>query len=935
MTLMGLKQLLRRTAMNKMTKSLSTHLLIAALCIGGLATPGTAPASGAASGKVKLEKKSATLSIVQDGAKIKKDKYRIRVTNKKGVKIKKTKYECKDKSIASVSKKGVITPKAAGKTSVTVKVKFRYKKKTKNKTLTFKVNINKAYRHILSGLTLKYANYATYVGAATGINPVYDTKVSVDDSFSAWDCLSMKVADPTVAGIGENGFIAGKKPGTTTVTISSTDDTKLSVTATIKVFATKNELGEKNDLYNTVGAEYLPAMESSLTEEEREYYTSRFGGLNWSQSGRIEYQKNINRKKIIATYTSAGKQPDNTPEDALNSILTTGQEMKNGGEAAEKAFIQTVKDKVTAPILAAGSVDELAAVSEDLEKRGITGLAGLKGFSLYRENDQYYKDVFEHKEPLPAEPTDISRVYIPKMSAPVNQAGYYGTTDKEKKTLAPGLSLLFKSLGYNDVSEEDVIKYLDFITEFSNEYYNPENTEYTKPISEVSATYPNLHVKEHLQKKGYKFSETDMMQVTAPGGFIVLNKYMADEKNLAVLKMYLIEAATYELLQYSRLSLKVSYEKNPEISEGDAAAQEKQLEEEYQKQMTNLEDLIPWDFDHIYTKTVYPSDFKPRFEKLVQEYRTAYHDAIAASEYGETFKTNMLKKIDNLKVDCLYPDDATYKKYELPYDLTTAGEGGNLADNLLRVRQYRADLECMTIGTLYGSMDWWYVNDDLFQSMPSTPNAYYDFSNNRCVFFHGDIGLNIMFYEDSGNEIETEVKNLGYLSTTIGHEMGHAFDNLGSMFDHTGKMVNPWGSDDSSVYNDKVNKLAQIYSSLVVYADRTGKKAYYHTGSKVVGEAMADLGGAEISVRIIKKKYPGRDDLIQKFYRYNAEQWMTTDSDNDLPEYAVNELLQDEHPVNRQRVNGVASMTDDFYRVFDVQETDAMYVAPEDRVRLW
>ena len=28
-------------------------------------------------------------------------------------------------------------------------------------------------------------------------------------------------------------------------------------------------------------------------------------------------------------------------------------------------------------------------------------------------------------------------------------------------------------------------------------------------------------------------------------------------------------------------------------------------------------------------------------------------------------------------------------------------------------------------------------------------------------------------------------------------------------------------------------------------------------------------------------------------------------------------------------------MMDEFYRVFDVSETDAMYVAPEDRVELW
>ena len=37
----------------------------------------------------------------------------------------------------------------------------------------------------------------------------------------------------------------------------------------------------------------------------------------------------------------------------------------------------------------------------------------------------------------------------------------------------------------------------------------------------------------------------------------------------------------------------------------------------------------------------------------------------------------------------------------------------------------------------------------------------------------------------------------------------------------------------------------------------------------------------------------------------------------------------------RDRTNGVASMMDEFYRIFDVKEGDPMYISPEDRVSLW
>ena len=926
--------------MNKIIKSLSGHLLVTALCVGSLSalgvTPGTVtPASEAASSQIKLKKKSATLSIIQDGAKIKTKTAKIQIKKKKGVKIKKIQYASQDKSVAKVSKKGVVTPKSIGLAKIKVSVKYRYKKKTKNKTLIFKARVNQSYRHILSGLTLKYKTYATFVGGAEGIKPVYDTRVSMDAKFFAWNCLSMKVADPSIAGIGENGYVVGKKTGTTTITISSTDDTKLSVKATLKVFATRADLEEKDDLYNNVRAEYLPAVEKGWTEEEKECYVRPDGSVRWSQSARIGFQKDKNKKKLIETYTSAGKQPDNTPEDALNSILTTGQVMINGGDAAEEAYLQTIRDEVITPIREAGSIDELIAVSEDLEKRGLPGFACLSGFFKYRENEQFYQDAFQRKIPLPTEPTDIKPKYMPKMKAAVNQAGFTGTTDAKKKSMRDGFSMFFKALGFDDPSEKDLNDYIDLLTEYSNGFYSENNTEWNKPIKEIEETFPNLHIKEHMQKKGYKVSENDLIQVVAPAGYTVLNDCLAKESNLNILKYYLADVATFHLLEYSRLSLKAAYIMNPEIySDLDDSEKQQSLEEDYLKQMEGLESAVPWDLDHIYTKTVYPADYKTRFEKLVQEYKATYREAIEESKYDPTFKANMLKKIDNLKVSSLYPDDATYKKYEIPYDLTTAAEGGNLAENLLKVYQYRANLECMTVGTKYGSMDWWFLEDDLFQGLPSTLNAFYDFSNNHCIFMHGGIGLNILFYEETGDETETEIKNLGYLATTIGHEMGHVFDTTGSLFDEKGDLVDPWGSDDLNVYYDKVNKLAQLYDSMAFYADRAGKKAYYQDGFKVIGEAMADLGGTEISLRIIQKKYPGRDDLIRKFYRYSAEQWMSTEQD-EIPPYGISEIQNDVHPAPRQRANGVASMMDEFYRVFDVSETDAMYVAPEDRVSLW
>ena len=43
----------------------------------------------------------------------------------------------------------------------------------------------------------------------------------------------------------------------------------------------------------------------------------------------------------------------------------------------------------------------------------------------------------------------------------------------------------------------------------------------------------------------------------------------------------------------------------------------------------------------------------------------------------------------------------------------------------------------------------------------------------------------------------------------------------------------------------------------------------------------------------------------------------------------------DPHSPDEFRVNGVVRNIDEFYEAFDVSEGDALYLAPEERVRIW
>ena len=49
----------------------------------------------------------------------------------------------------------------------------------------------------------------------------------------------------------------------------------------------------------------------------------------------------------------------------------------------------------------------------------------------------------------------------------------------------------------------------------------------------------------------------------------------------------------------------------------------------------------------------------------------------------------------------------------------------------------------------------------------------------------------------------------------------------------------------------------------------------------------------------------------------------------------VMELDGEIHSPGEARTNAVVSCMDAFYKVYDIKETDKMYLAPENRIKVW
>jgi len=174
--------------------------------------------------------------------------------------------------------------------------------------------------------------------------------------------------------------------------------------------------------------------------------------------------------------------------------------------------------------------------------------------------------------------------------------------------------------------------------------------------------------------------------------------------------------------------------------------------------------------------------------------------------------------------------------------------------------------------------------------------------------------------------------NYGGIGSVIGHEMGHAFDNIGSSFDGDGNVVDWWTDSDKNAFNNMSEKLIAQFDQYIVLDSLSVNGKY------TVSENMADLTSVVIPLKAYElsrsaKTGPKLDNFsaLQRFLISYGQIWMF----NPTEERLRNQIATDSHAPEHLRVNGIVRNVLEFYEAFDVKEGDSLYLAPKDRVKIW
>ncbi|SEA20042.1 putative endopeptidase [Arachidicoccus rhizosphaerae] len=424
------------------------------------------------------------------------------------------------------------------------------------------------------------------------------------------------------------------------------------------------------------------------------------------------------------------------------------------------------------------------------------------------------------------------------------------------------------------------------------------------PVATLVSTEPNIGWSDLLKNLGA--NGVDSLDVEQPGYYQALNKL-------------LVAVPIDQWKIYLKANTIGSYAGVLSTPFSDAAfAYSKVLtgrdkQEDLWKRMVsavdhNLGELL----GQLYVKKYFPPEAKKRMDQLVTNLETAFSNRIQHLDWmSDTTKATAQIKLKAIVRKIGYPN--TWRDYS-----KVNVDKAKYFENTISARENNYNFQLSQLGKP--------VDKNIWYMTPPTVNAYYDPTTNQIVFPAGI--LQYPFFDKDADD----AVNYGAIGMVIGHEMTHGFDDQGSQYDKVGNINNWWSSEDKAKFDEKVQKIQKLYDGFTVL------DSLHVNGKLTTGENMADFGGVAIAWDAFKLTKQGQDTTKidgytpdQRFFMSLAQIWRSKYKDATIRQ----RINLDPHSPAMWRVLGPLMNFDPFYKAFNVQPGDKMYIKPEDRLKIW
>lgn len=306
-----------------------------------------------------------------------------------------------------------------------------------------------------------------------------------------------------------------------------------------------------------------------------------------------------------------------------------------------------------------------------------------------------------------------------------------------------------------------------------------------------------------------------------------------------------------------------------------------------------------------YGRTYFGEQAKQDVQQMVAQLVDIYEQRLAENDWLSAETREMaIRKLNTMAINIGYPD-APHPLYT-QMKTVPASEGGTLLGNAMAFTQ---------LSKTYSYSQWNQpVDRSQWVMSADTVNAGYSPMNNSINFPAGI--LQAPFYSLD----QSPSANYGGIGAVIAHEISHAFDPNGAKFDEYGSLADWWTQEDYT-------KFSALSQAMIDQFDGIEFAGGTVNGAQVVAENVADVGGLACALEASKQE----DADITELFTSWARIWRVKIT----PEFASMLLVMDVHSPHKLRANIHVQNFEEFFEAFDIQEGDAMYRAPEDRVIIW
>jgi predicted metalloendopeptidase len=242
----------------------------------------------------------------------------------------------------------------------------------------------------------------------------------------------------------------------------------------------------------------------------------------------------------------------------------------------------------------------------------------------------------------------------------------------------------------------------------------------------------------------------------------------------------------------------------------------------------------------------------------------------------------------------------------------------DLVGNVLRARDVNMKREIAKLGKPVDRTEWFMT--------PQTVNAYYNPLGNEIVFPAAI--LQPPFFDMNADD----AVNYGGIGAVIGHEISHGFDDQGRKYDGKGVLRDWWQAVDNERFQHRTSRLVEQYNAF------SPLEGMHLNGELTLGENIGDLSGLAVAykayhIALGDRQAPVLDGFTgeQRFFIGWAQVWPRKYRDDELRK----RLLTDPHSPSEYRCNGIVRNMPQYEKAFGVKAGDALYLPPDQQVRIW